>query len=389
MARRRLALITFSLFLFIVILTLYSYNIEDDDVIKNGRQLKKYYQQRRPTISTSTSCPDSGHCNFKLFRQYTLTKLGADLKFDPFNSCPKYSLMTSNIKDTIKGKTKRCPKVFIVGAKKGGTTSLYQYLSKHPDFKGINLNTTKWMGETHYFAQKFTTIPLNAYLKQFSTHKMSGDASVDNLLHCKAPLRIWKTCGTSYVKIIILLRHPIQRYVSNFMMRVAKRGYTTYLNVSSINEAVTEDVISFVKRLKKFKTVYPTASTQWHSLRCLFECCSNMIYEGLYYVFVMNWLCNFPKENMLFINSEELFYNPIQVLQQVLNFVGLKPLDTETLGEITSHIYNQGLKPYLPQHHLNPKSRQILLDYYSIFDDALLKLLDWNELDWSWLFFYC
>lgn len=376
MARRRISLITLSLFVLIVILTSYCYILQSGEgLASSSRQLKKYnYYQKKDT--PPQLCPsNSKRCKNN---QHTLTRLGTNLSFNPFKSCPINSLMVT--KKSMLGKTENCPKVFIIGAKKGGTTSLYQYLSRHPDFEGIGLNDTKWVGETFYFAQKYMRTSLPSYLKKFPKNKMSGDASVDNLLHCRAPLRIWKTCGPSNIKVIILLRNPIYRYVSNFMMRVQKDSYVKYTNVSSINDEVQKDVKSLEE---KMKLPFPNKSSKWYTLRCLFECCQNMIYEGLYYVFVMNWLCNFPKERIIFINSEELFYNPVLVLRQVLNFVGLRPLDDSTLADITSHVYNKGTKPYKSEHHLSPVNRQILLNYYSVFNDALLSLLDWNQLDWS------
>ena len=416
MARRRLSFFTVSLFLLILFLTLFCYLQMD---VKTPRKSpKKYYQGVVPLLNKNPShrnlndhrLPDRDSRDITYKEQEvntitttlhrsnkivtvikqsstslynnTLTRYGATLKFNPFKSCPRHSIMTSNKKRMFIQKTSNCPQVFIIGAKKGGTTSLYQYISKHPDFRGIRLNETKWIGETFYFAQKFTKISLNSYLKQFPKGKMSGDASVDNLVHCMAPVRILKTCG-GQVKIIILLRNPIQRYISNFMMRIGRDSYPHYTNYTSIQEQTKKEIKILEKALKKKSLSFPTKSSDWYTLRCLFECCQSMFYEGLYYVLVMNWLCNFPKENILFINSEEMFNNPVLILQQVLNFLGLKPLGSSALQEITSKVYNQGLKPFLPQHYLSPEDRRTLLSLYGPFNDAILKLLDWRQLDWS------
>jgi [heparan sulfate]-glucosamine 3-sulfotransferase 2 len=313
----------------------------------------------------------------------TLTRHGADLNFD-YKTCPPHSLMT--LKKRFLSRTTRCPKVFIIGAKKGGTTSLYQYMSQHPDFQGIRLHEDKWVGETFFFAQLYGHSPLKSYLKQFPTDKMSGDASVDNLVHCQAPIRIWKTCGTNDIKIIVLLRNPMERYISNFMMRIRKTAYAQYTNISSIAESIQSDVKLLNDRLvKKIPSLLPihfNKSTDWYKLRCIFECCENMMYEGFYYVFLMNWLCNFPKENMLFLNSEEMFHNPALILKQVLDFVGLKPLNESTLNKITSETYNKGIHPFLKQHHLSSDDRRTLSYYYSTFDKAMFDILDWNNLDW-------
>ena len=379
-ARRRLSLITFCLFVSIVILTTYTFYLLHDNDFDNDEGSSKNHHYTAPLH------PSSNHLQAtamrRPFTKGTLTRYGTNLKLN--SRCPEGSLMTSAKADAYrhsKGKTNKCPKVFIIGAKKGGTTSLYQYLSMHPNFKGIRINNSKWVGETFYFAQKYGKVSLNSYLHQFPKGKMSGDASVDNLLHCKASVRILKTCGGNNVKIIVLLRHPIQRYVSNFMMRVTGGTYQQHSNSSSIHDQLMFDIKLLKKRLNGRPV--PHRASEWSRLLCLFECCQNILYEGFYYAFVMNWLCNFPKENILFVNSEEMFWRPALILKQVLDFVGLRPLNDEVLYEITSHVYNKGVKPFLPQHHISPSDQELLLSYYSSFNDGILDLLSWQEIDWS------
>ena len=70
---------------------------------------------------------------------WTLTRFGGDLNFD-YSSCPINSIMLNSTRVNAKPLHNNCPQVFIIGARKGGSTSMYQYLSKHPDFKGILLD---------------------------------------------------------------------------------------------------------------------------------------------------------------------------------------------------------------------------------------------------------
>lgn len=309
-----------------------------------------------------------------------LTRYGADIHIDYHQKCPKDSLMLSR-RTHQPHKTNRCPQVFIVGAKKGGTTSMYQYLSKHPDFQGIRLNESKWIGETFYFAQRYKSLKLSDYIKMFPKGKMTGDASVDNLLHCEAPSRILRTCG-SHTKILILLRNPIQRYISNFMMRVRRPEYGSYNNYSSMSETTRLEKGILMTKLDKKGLTLPHNESDWVKYRCLFSCCSSMIYEGMYYVFVMNWLCNFPKENIMFISSEEMFTHPVDIYKQVLTFLGLKPLTLQEVQRITSVVYNKGIKQSQPHHQLTDSDRKILHEFYHHFNSGLLELLNWDTVNW-------
>ena len=406
MARKRLKLFTGGVLFIIVVLTVASKLLEAE---KPGKHFKRYYivPQKTETHNlhnTTTIASELGHeASFTdtpkddghqltsnmagLSKEpgteivSTLTRYGANIPFDHSQSCPKDSLMRTDWKK-LQPRTRRCPQVFIVGAKKGGTTSLYQYLSKHPDFEGIRLNESKWIGETFYFAQKYTSLSLSKYIHLFPKAKMTGDASVDNLLHCKSPERILKTCGRKS-KIIILLRNPINRYVSNFMMRVRRPEYGKFNNFSSISDTTKEEFDILKSAVNKKGISLPQNESEWPNYRCLFSCCKSMIYEGMYYVFVMNWLCNFPKENIMFLNSEEMFRYPTAILKEVLTFLGLRPLTDENIKHITSYVYNKGLKPHLPQHQINRNDIRTLNTIYGPFNKGLLNLLDWSGVDWS------
>ena len=110
-----------------------------------------------------------------------------------------------------------CPSLFIVGARKGGTTSLYYYISKHPDFTGIRLSGPR-AGETFYFGKFYKASTWEKYKSLFPNETMTGEASVENLVHKSVPSRLYQTCGNQ-AKVIMLFRDPIDCLESNILMR--------------------------------------------------------------------------------------------------------------------------------------------------------------------------
>src|SRR5690242_20423490 len=89
------------------------------------------------------------------------------------------------------------PNFFLVGAAKAGTTSIYTYLSQHPD---VFFPVIK---EPHFFTQVHSTPQLrflieaitkrSAYLRLYANadgHKVIGDASPSYLWHPEVPQRI-------------------------------------------------------------------------------------------------------------------------------------------------------------------------------------------------------
>ena len=55
----------------------------------------------------------------------------------------------------------------------------------------------------------------------------------------------------------------------------------------------------------------------------------------------MDYLCNFPAENILIINSEEFFSSTSQVLAQMYSFLGLKKLKKQQSLKVTSQAFNK------------------------------------------------
>lgn len=120
------------------------------------------------------------------------------------------------------------PNFLIVGAVKAGTTSLYEYLSQHPDVFMPDLK------EPHYFTRLVPPPPpamLEEYVRDPIQYarlfedagqaKAIGEASPSYLWCPEAPRRIREELGP--VRIIAILREPIDRVYSHFLMDVRDR----------------------------------------------------------------------------------------------------------------------------------------------------------------------
>jgi len=110
---------------------------------------------------------------------------------------------------------------FIVGAPKAGTTSLHHYLSQHTN---VSMSSVK---EPNFFSSKEVESLFynskcvddsNDYHKLFSKEKkqIRGEASVSYLFYENVPKRIHNY--NSEAKIIIMLREPIERAFSHYLM---------------------------------------------------------------------------------------------------------------------------------------------------------------------------
>ena len=201
----------------------------------------------RPIQKAALRQSDSESYNLRPIQKATLrpipelslkySRLGSQLQLNYTKMCPRGSLMLENSKQRSQfvPNHQNCPSLFIVGARKGGTSSLYTYMSKHPSFKGVLLDKGPAVGETCYFSFFWKQWQWSQYMNMFqnTSHYMTGESSVDYLADCHIPERLWRSCGKQ-AKIVILLRDPIKTFQSNYLMRARLKTSKIRGNVSTV-----------------------------------------------------------------------------------------------------------------------------------------------------------
>jgi hypothetical protein len=114
--------------------------------------------------------------------------------------------------------------VFIVGAPKAGTTSLFHYLDAHPDILMSSVKEPDYFSDKELLSQSLyyggsrvdTIEKYNNLFPDGNDGKILGEGSVSYLFYPEVPLRIKKYNSES--KIIIMLRNPVERAFSHFLM---------------------------------------------------------------------------------------------------------------------------------------------------------------------------
>ena len=331
----------------------------------------------RPTVNYSQLSSDQPHRPTRT----KFSRLGSELQLDLHKVCPTGSLMLERKSDFVPDHLD-CPTVFIIGARKAGTSSLYMYLSKHPRFKGVLLDKGPQVGETFYFSSRWSKWQWHHYMKVFehTTRYMTGESSVGNLVNCHAPERLWQSCGKQ-ARVVILLRDPVKRLESNFLMRVRLKS-RDYNNNTRASTVVQLELESFISTALSTGGDLKQIEQSWEKFRCLFNPSQNLIFEGVYYIHLMNWLCNFPPENILVLSSEEFFANAQAVYEDVVSFLGLPLLDQNTTEFITATAYNQGRGDEKSHQKLSEMDKKQLKAVYKNTNRPLLQLLGWEGLKW-------
>lgn len=113
---------------------------------------------------------------------------------------------------------------FIVGAQKAGTTSLYDWLSQHPD-----VSAPLEMKDFHYFTEHFgeNIDTLHKHYKESKSVKLH--CAVNYLFFSETVATKLKNYNPNS-KIIICLRNPIDRAISayKYFRKTCRESYSLY-----------------------------------------------------------------------------------------------------------------------------------------------------------------
>ena len=193
---------------------------------------------------------------------------------------------------------------FIVGAPKSGTTSLYTYLSTHPD---IFFPSHK---EPNFFAEDYPNIggrlkTKSEYEKLFASHeqKLAGDASVCYLSSDTAPQAI--KSYNPQAKIIIMLRNPIDLFISEHSQLL----YSFYENIENPFKAWQ------MQPLRKKGEHIPASCREPQTLQYKRVC---VLGKNL-----QKYIELFAKNKILTLFFEDFVCSPQTVYQTVLHFLEL------------------------------------------------------------------
>ena len=256
------------------------------------------------------------------------------------------------------------PDFVIIGAQKSGTTSLYDFVVRHP---GIAPAAKK---EMHYFSRHYglgelwyrsnfpTNLSRRNFYKKTNQRLLSGEASPTYIFYPAAPSRMKKILPD--VKLIVILRNPVDRAYSQYhhTMRMNKET----LPFEKAIEAEEERCAGERERLVKDPYFVPR-SYQSHSY----------IARGRYADQLENWFRYYNRKQFLILATEDLRKSPQRILDQVFDFLEVPlSLRVENLRDRNVGNYKK----------INEGTRKLLIEYFKPHNERLYKLLQRN-FDWD------
>ena len=121
-----------------------------------------------------------------------------------------------------KRKIKLCrPDYFVVGVRKGGTTALHTYITKHEAVFPFKVQIAHHMGEAVTISRSDVgKTKFNRMFAMVRDDQLVGDASPNRLVENGAGFLTQKCPGS---RIFILIRDPVERAISNIKMRLRNK----------------------------------------------------------------------------------------------------------------------------------------------------------------------
>jgi len=239
------------------------------------------------------------------------------------------------------------PSFLIVGTQKGGTTSLYDYLIQHPEIIPVERK------EIHFFDSNFDK-GLPWYLSFFpekiegQVRPNCGEASPSYLFIEEIPQRVKGLFPD--IKIIILLRNPVDRAISHFSMEKYRK-----LENLDFKTAIEKEQERMQENIR-------------HRIRYSY------LEQGLYHKHIKNWLKHFDENQLLFIKSEDFFDNPKEATSRAFKLLGLENYDNIQYKPLNKGKY---------KHEVSPETVEYLKEFFWKPNIELARMLgekyNWNS----------
>ena len=255
------------------------------------------------------------------------------------------------------------PDYVIVGAQRGGTTSLYRYLTAHPNVghaltKELRFFDAHWDRGPDWYRSRFPSIARATRVSRGTGGPyVVGEASPDYLMCPHAPERMAGLLPD--VRLIAMLRNPVDRAYSHYRHQVYQ-GHERL----SFEEAIEAEPERLAGELERMLRDPGYVSFAWYH--------RSYVRRGQYADQLEPWFSRFEEDRWLIVRSEDFYQDPAEVYRRTLEFLGLppwRPPRFETFNRMGSG-------------WLDPATRARLVEHFRPHNARLAELLGY-DLGWD------
>ena len=326
------------------------------------------------------------------------------------------------------------PGVYFIGFPKSGTSQLFDMMVKHPEIvgSGVGKEPHWWTMVNHTLSYPDSTVDVMRYLQYFQspTRYIEGghpgaltiDASQTTVYDtkvlqnfCFLP-QLFANMAPS-AKYIVMMREPAERLYSDFKFfyTVAWSGYgfngVPKEVVANFTDIFHERVVRIVDEMRQCLKADSLDVCSHRITICesfmgakVTDCPGELRFEkyvrdfvdrtkgveqkiprshiripvSLYHIHIRRWLREIPREQFLFLRTDELVDNPLQLLREVWRFLEGKELSEEEVGKAL-HGHKLRIGNRTP---MKAETRENLRQFFQPHNNALAKLLSDDRFKW-------
>ena len=248
------------------------------------------------------------------------------------------------------------PNYLVIGVQKSGTTSMIDYFNQHPQIFMVD-------DEVHFFSEKkfFNIKNKNKNIKFYEEYLNKKNYKNKRFVGEKTPsysflLFSIKNIYNTYpkIKLIMILREPIQRAFSQYMMVCNRK------NIKPSNNHFYKTI----KSLEKIQLKNITSISNFYYLQ-----------RGYYDIQIENIYKYFPKKQLYIGVFEKIIKNQKKEYNKIYKFIGAK----EDNSINYSRISRKGEYSF----ELSTKNKKYLYSFYKNHNEKLYEILGYKINEWE------
>ena len=255
------------------------------------------------------------------------------------------------------------PDFLIIGTQKGGTTSLYHYLTRHPRILPVIVKEVRFFNRDYHRGPLWYRAHFPTYVRKWATggvgtgHALTGEAT-PYLFHPHAPKRVHALVPGA--RLIVLLRNPVDRAYSHYQHHVT-RGRESL----SFEEAIDAEPSRIEGELEKMM--------QDECYRSLNYVGYAYLTRGIYVDHFRRWREYFDADQFLILESERFFSDTASVYREVLKFLQLPETGLPQFKKLNIGRY---------QEKMAEATRARLIEFFRPHNQRLYEYLG-RDFDWD------
>lgn len=197
---------------------------------------------------------------------------------------------------------------FVIGAMKSGTTSLHQYLRKHPDLYLPPEKEAPYFSRPDFYARGMSWY-LDEFFSKAGSRAILGTVSPQYMAFPGVAVRIHRECP--HARLIAILRDPRARAESHYKMMVRTHGERRSLE-SALTSQLEQPSLELARQAPDFVDSY----VAW----------------GEYGRIIQEYLVHFSRDQLLIVFFDDFISHRADTLASILRFIGVRDMGITRLG---------------------------------------------------------